>query len=191
MGKEILTPDGVGTVTEIGVIREKVKVRLRQSDDTFDVREYSLDEVCRPGETLPDRVEKAEESLVEEMEFFADGMPVPAMPEMPAPAAPKPRTERKLPPRPEKKPGREAKGGKDDAKEEQQEPARRRYPRPKGKKQSTEQYFEKNGADAAAGAEAAAQPNNAAGSRNEKAQKSEKPAQSAAQNSKNDANSEQ
>ena len=56
VGKEILTPDGLGTVTEIGVIREKVKVRLRQSDDTYDVREYSLDEVCRPGETLPDRV---------------------------------------------------------------------------------------------------------------------------------------
>lgn len=191
VGKEILTPDGLGTVTEIGVIREKVKVRLRQSDDTYDVHEYSLDEVCRPGETLPDRVVKDEEAPEEEMKFFADGMPVPALPETPAPAAPKPRPERKLPPRPERKPAREPKGGKDDTKEETQEPARRRYPRPKGKKQSTEQYFEKNGGDAAAKTEAPAQPNNASGSRAERGQKGEKPAQIPARNVGNDANSEQ
>ena len=173
------------------MIREKVKVRLRQSDDTYDVREYSLDEVCRPGETLPDRVVKDEEAPEEEMKFFADGMPVPALPETPAPAAPKPRPERKLPPRPERKPAREPKGGKDDTKEETQEPARRRYPRPKGKKQSTEQYFEKNGGKAAATAEAPVQPNNASGGRPKRGQKGEKPAQNPARNVGNDANSEQ
>ncbi len=191
VGKEILTPDGVGTVTEIGVIREKVKVRLRQADDTFDIREYSLDEVCRPGETLPDHVEKDDETPEEEMKFFADGMPVPAMPAMPAPTAPKSRPERKLTPRPEKKPARESRGGKDDVKEESQESARRHYPRPKGKKQSTDQYFEKNGGDTAAKAEASVRLNNASGGRAEKGQKNEKPAQISTQNVKADAGGEQ
>ena len=49
VGKDIVTPDGVGVITEINVIRERVKVRIRQEDDTFDVREYAIDDVRRPG----------------------------------------------------------------------------------------------------------------------------------------------
>ena len=49
VGKDIVTPDGVGVIAEINAIKERVKVRIRTADDTFDVREYSIDEVRRPG----------------------------------------------------------------------------------------------------------------------------------------------
>ncbi len=49
VGKDIVTPDGVGVITEINAIKEKVKVRIRTAEDTFDVREYAIDDVRRPG----------------------------------------------------------------------------------------------------------------------------------------------
>ena len=50
VGKDIVTPDGVGVITEINAIRERVKVRIRTGeDDSFEVREYSMDEVRKPG----------------------------------------------------------------------------------------------------------------------------------------------
>lgn len=49
VGKDIVTPDGVGVITEINVIKERVRVRLRQDDDTFDIKEFDIDEVRRPG----------------------------------------------------------------------------------------------------------------------------------------------
>ena len=49
VGKDIVTPDGVGVITEINVIKERVKVRIRQEDDSYDVCEYAIDDVRRPG----------------------------------------------------------------------------------------------------------------------------------------------
>ena len=50
VGKDIVTPDGVGVLTEINAIRERVKVRLRvDEEDNFEVREYAMDEVRKPG----------------------------------------------------------------------------------------------------------------------------------------------
>ena len=49
VGKDIVTPDGVGVITDINVIRETVKVRIRQEDDSFDIKEYPIDDVRRPG----------------------------------------------------------------------------------------------------------------------------------------------
>ena len=49
VGKDIVTPDGVGVITEINAIKERIKVRIRVDDDSFDVREYAIDEVRRPG----------------------------------------------------------------------------------------------------------------------------------------------
>ena len=56
VGKEIMTPDGVGYVTEISVLKEKVKVRIRTGDDDFEMREYSVDDVRKlaPGEKPAD-----------------------------------------------------------------------------------------------------------------------------------------
>ena len=49
VGKDVVTPDGVGVITEINCIRERVKVRIHMEDDSFDVREYAIDDVRRPG----------------------------------------------------------------------------------------------------------------------------------------------
>ena len=131
-----MTPDGIGTVTEIAVIREKVKVRMRQPDDTYDVREYGLDQVCKPGETLPEPedvdVDEAELNMEGEFGAFHEEPAKPAQPKKSAPRPPKP-------PRPQQ-------GGKEKDKETEnpKEEQKRRYPRPKGKKQSTEQFIEKN-----------------------------------------------
>ena len=48
VGKDIVTPDGVGVRSEINAIRECVKVRIK-ADDSFDVREYPISEVRKPG----------------------------------------------------------------------------------------------------------------------------------------------
>ena len=49
VGKDIVTPDGVGIITEINAIKERVRVRVKVDDDSFDVREYAIDDVRRPG----------------------------------------------------------------------------------------------------------------------------------------------
>jgi len=50
VGKDIVTPDGVGVIVEINAIRERVKVRIRiGEDDSFEVREYSMDDVRKLG----------------------------------------------------------------------------------------------------------------------------------------------
>ena len=50
VGKDIVTPDGVGVLTEINAIRERVKVRICVGeDDSFELREYSMDDVRKPG----------------------------------------------------------------------------------------------------------------------------------------------
>jgi len=130
VGRDIMTPDGIGTVTEIAVIREKVKVRMRQQDDTYDIREYSLDQVCKPGESLPE----PEESDADEMGFEGDFAAL-TDDEFRNAA----QQSRRSAPRPQKPKAKEKEA--DNQKEEQ---PKRRYPRPKGKKQSTEQFIEKN-----------------------------------------------
>ena len=47
VGRECITPDGAGVISDINVIREKVKVRMR-TDEGFEVREYSLEQVQKP-----------------------------------------------------------------------------------------------------------------------------------------------
>ena len=50
VGKDIVTPDGTGVIVEINAIRERVKVRIRVGDDdSFEVREYSMDDVRHLG----------------------------------------------------------------------------------------------------------------------------------------------
>jgi len=49
IGKDIVTPDGVGVIADINAIKETVRVRIRTAEDTFDLRDYSIEEVRRPG----------------------------------------------------------------------------------------------------------------------------------------------
>ena len=44
-GAEVLTPDGDGTVTEVNILTEKVKVRITLPDGSADVREYPNSEL--------------------------------------------------------------------------------------------------------------------------------------------------
>lgn len=67
VGSEVVTPDGIGTVSEIFVIREKVRVRIRNSDDSYDVREFGIDEVHRPDKQPTPRKEP-EEAVAESAE---------------------------------------------------------------------------------------------------------------------------
>lgn len=64
VGREIITPDGVGTINAINVLQETVRVRIAVGD-TFELREYAIDDCQRPesqnapqGER-PERREKA------------------------------------------------------------------------------------------------------------------------------------
>ena len=63
VGSEVITPDGPAIVSEIFVIREKVRVRIRNNDDTYDVREFGIDEVYRPGKQPPKKIEEPEEPV--------------------------------------------------------------------------------------------------------------------------------
>jgi len=45
VGKEVVTPDGRGTVAEIAVIREKIRVRISVKDGVTEFREYDFDQV--------------------------------------------------------------------------------------------------------------------------------------------------
>jgi hypothetical protein len=135
VGKEIMTPDGPGIVTEIAVIREKVKVRIRQNDDTFDIREYPLDQVCRPGEAAEQKKDMDNAAELPEQNDMTDNAEF----EEDKPAV---QPSRKNSSRPTKQRGKE--NPRENKEGEQPKEERRRYPRPKGKKQSTEQYFEKN-----------------------------------------------
>lgn len=47
-GRDIMTPDGLGTVVDIDVLREKVKARIQLPDNTFDVRVYEYADCARP-----------------------------------------------------------------------------------------------------------------------------------------------
>ena len=47
VGREVMTEDGAGTITEINVIKESVKLRMRTADDSYEIREYKVDDVRR------------------------------------------------------------------------------------------------------------------------------------------------
>jgi len=49
VGRDLVTPDGVGVITEINPLKETVKVRVQNEDESFDIREYPIDDVRRPG----------------------------------------------------------------------------------------------------------------------------------------------
>ena len=62
VGREIITPDGVGTINAINVLEETVRVRIAVGD-TFELREYPIDDCQRPeqqGAPAGEKVEKAD-----------------------------------------------------------------------------------------------------------------------------------
>ena len=65
VGREIITPDGVGTINAINVLEETVRVRIAVGD-SFELRQYPIDDCQRPepqgGEKKGERAEKPERS---------------------------------------------------------------------------------------------------------------------------------
>lgn len=53
IGKEVVTPDGPGYVTDINVLKERLHIKVQLKDGTVDVRDYSFEEIARKGEELP------------------------------------------------------------------------------------------------------------------------------------------
>ncbi len=50
IGREVITPDGAGTVSDLNIVKETVSVRI-PNGDIFEVREYTLDQINRVGQT--------------------------------------------------------------------------------------------------------------------------------------------
>ena len=103
-GREVLTPDGSGTVLENNVITERTRVKVALNDGTFDVREYPFRELrvknasSRPK--LPD-----EENASVNTEEEADALSLEAETGLPSPAFgdDAPASELKKPPKKQQK----------------------------------------------------------------------------------------
>ena len=52
VGREIITPDGTGTINASNVLQETVRVRIAVGD-SFELREYRIDDCQRPGQDGP------------------------------------------------------------------------------------------------------------------------------------------
>ena len=85
VNREILTPDGIGTVVDNNVITEKTKVRLNMPDGSIDLREFHYTLLAKPGEPLPQQPQQ-------EAQTAQSPQPAPAQPrqERAPQAAPKP-----------------------------------------------------------------------------------------------------
>ena len=79
-GREIQTPDGLGTALENNAITEKTKVRVTLPDGSYEIREYHYTLLCKPGEqplAVPAPVEapKIETPLPQTVAFVAPELP--------------------------------------------------------------------------------------------------------------------
>ncbi len=79
VGKEVSTPDGIGVVWDLNVIKESVRVRI-QKGDSSELKDYPLDQIQKPGaqmqamaqetaaaETVPAMDQTAEQAAPEQM----------------------------------------------------------------------------------------------------------------------------
>ncbi len=95
VGREIITPDGVGVINAINVLEETVRVRIAVGD-SFELREYPIDDCQRPErEERKPRVEE-EDPAIEDEQSAPQGERV-------EPAA-QPAPQRKFEPRPPRAP---------------------------------------------------------------------------------------
>lgn len=72
VGKEVITPDGPGTVWDLNIIKETVRVRI-QKGDSSELKDYPVEDVQRPGAPVQPRQEKSEEEALPVMEPVLDG----------------------------------------------------------------------------------------------------------------------
>ena len=67
VGREIITPDGSGVINAINVLEETVRVRIAVGD-SFELREYKIDDCQRPGQDEQQAAENAEGGAAETAE---------------------------------------------------------------------------------------------------------------------------
>ncbi|MCL2812928.1 MAG: stage 0 sporulation family protein [Clostridia bacterium] len=60
VGKDVITPDGIGTVLEIHVLKEMVKARVSKGDG-YEIKEYSVDDCAKPGHAAQNQNNSAED----------------------------------------------------------------------------------------------------------------------------------
>lgn len=136
VGKEVVTPDGRGTVSDIAVIREKVKVRVPGKDGATEFREYDFDQVqLAPKDGAPAPAEPQEPAQPEEDAPAPEAL---AETETPAQQESAPRADR--PPRSRSRGGRGrnrsqgAEPGQAEEPKEPRPPKEPKEPREKGEK---------------------------------------------------------
>ena len=88
VGKEVVTPDGNGVVSDLNIIRETVRVRMRKGD-SFEMRDYPMADVQRVGQ--PPRVREEEEPRTD---VAADVAPEAGEDVQPNETPPRPRREK-------------------------------------------------------------------------------------------------
>ncbi len=166
-GREGMTPDGPGVIVDINVIREKVRARIHNHDGSFEVREYNIEDVSKMvhgegGEAAhrqPPR-EAAEKREGAEGKEAPSGENRPPRSKKPRPprdgqakengAAPvregpskdAPRKDTQTPAPPAKDRAKDHAPVEDEPKDDKAEKPRRRSTRPKGPKQSTDEYLD-------------------------------------------------
>lgn len=75
-GREVLTPDGSGTVLENNVITERTRVKVALNDGTFDVREYPFRELRVKNASSRPKLPDEEDTSMSTVE--ADALPLEA-----------------------------------------------------------------------------------------------------------------
>ena len=92
VGREIITPDGVGVINAINVLEETVRVRIAVGD-SFELREYPIDDCQRPErEERKPRVEEEDPAVEDEQSALQGERVEPA-----AQPAPQRKFEQRLP----------------------------------------------------------------------------------------------
>ena len=67
VGRLVRTPDGDGVVTEVSILKERVKVRVPKGNDDFEIREYPVKDIQKLSGSKPmPRAEQAQEDSEED-----------------------------------------------------------------------------------------------------------------------------
>ena len=74
VGRDVMTPDGVGTVQEINILKETVRVRVTNGDNS-EIKDYPADKVKRLGarHNEPDTADVDEEFIETAVDPMEDG----------------------------------------------------------------------------------------------------------------------
>ena len=148
VGKEVITPDGRGIVSEVAVIREKIKVRMPGKDGAMEVHEYEFDQVqlapkdgsqpqSVPAPAEPEKPAAEEQESVQSGEAAADSVQeekpaAPAQGERTGdrPQRPRPPRSRNGGNRPPRRDGEAPRSGAQDGQSGEGRPQGSRPPRP-------------------------------------------------------------